>query len=69
MRKLLLITLLVALLQGCSVGFGVGADADLFYPKMKTSKGGTFGDPEMSRQQTTRHTTEINRNNLPMVGE
>ena len=56
------------LLQGCSAGFGLGADYDLFYPKIETSEGGKFGDPDESRKQSTRHTTRMERNNLPMVG-
>jgi len=63
------VMVLSILLNGCSVGFAVGADADVYWPKMKTKDGGSFGDPEASRQQATRHTTNVSRNNLPMVGE
>lgn len=56
------------LLQGCKFGAGVGMDYEVFYPKIETSKGGKFGDPDESRRQSTQHTTGMARNNLPMVG-
>lgn len=63
-----LVLCLCLLLGGCKVGVGVGADAEAFWPNIKTAKGGEFGDPTGSREQSTQHTTGMARNNLPMVG-
>ena len=59
---------LILLFGGCKTGFGVGVDAELFYPDIKTAKGGVFSDPVESREQSTQHTTGMARNNLPMIG-
>lgn len=63
----LLVILLFA--QGCRLGGAVGMDCEVFYPKVETSKGGKFGDPDESRKQSTQHTIGMARNNLPMVGQ
>jgi len=72
-RLILVVWLLVAAcvltcVSGCHVGFGIGADADLYYPSMTTAAGGSFGDPDSSRAESTVHTTSVSRKTLPMVG-
>lgn len=67
-KWLLAITVCLMLaLSGCKAGVGVGADVDLYWPNIKTAKGGEFSDPDESREHSTQHTTGMARNNLPMV--
>lgn len=67
---------LALFIGGCSVGAGVGADFDLFYPEKKVvtpdGKLINWSDPAESRKQVTRHGVVMERNNendLPMVGK
>lgn len=64
----LLLLFALSMFGGCKAGVGVGLDGEVFYPEIQTSKGGSFGDPTGSREQSTQHTTGMARNNLPMVG-
>lgn len=69
-RGLKILIVLVSLgigIGGCKAGIGLGLDGSIYYPEIRTSKGGQFGDPAPSREQSTQHTIDIGRNNLPMV--
>lgn len=61
----LVLLCLCLMFGGCNAGFGLGVDGSLFYPNVP----GKFEDPAESRRQTTQHTTNMARNNLPLVGE
>lgn len=67
-RLKVLFVLLSLCFGGCNAGIGVGMDGSIYWPEIRTSKGGQFGDPAPSREQSTMHTTDMKRNNLPMVG-
>ena len=63
------VVLVILFFSGCKAGAGIGIDGELFWPNIKTAKGGAFGDPDESRKHSTQHTTGMARNNeLPMVG-
>ena len=65
MSKTMLIVVItvIMLLSGCSVSLTGGVSADAFYPDIKTKDGGGFGDPSLSRHETTRPSTSHVRNN------